>query len=83
MLGGKLILMVTLCQGQSADPDQEPAALVAQLGSARYASREAAAQALERLGRPALTALAAPMIRRTPRSAPEPGCWLKKLKMPC
>jgi hypothetical protein len=57
MLGAKLLLTAALCQAQSADPNQDPTTLVGQLGSARYASREAAALTLERLGRPALTAL--------------------------
>ena len=34
-------------------PASDPMVLVTQLGSARYAQREAAAAALERLGRPA------------------------------
>ena len=57
MLGGKIVLLAALCQAQSSDPTQGPAALVAELGSSRYAGREAAAQALERLGNAALPAL--------------------------
>jgi hypothetical protein len=57
MLGASLVLLVALGQVQEARPDQDPAALVAQLGAARYADRQAAAEALERIGRPALAAL--------------------------
>ena len=51
------LLMVLL--GQVPGGQADPSGLVAQLGSARYAQREAASQALERLGRPALPALRA------------------------
>jgi len=57
MLGANLMLMVLLGQVPAAGPDRDPAALVAQLGAARYADRQAAAEALERIGRPALPAL--------------------------
>ncbi|MFI5454968.1 MAG: hypothetical protein ACHRXM_05905 [Isosphaerales bacterium] len=57
MLGANLMLLVSLGQVQQAGPDRDPAALVVQLGAARYADRQAAAAALERIGRPALPAL--------------------------
>jgi hypothetical protein len=57
MLGATLILLAGLGQVQPGEPSQDPVALVAQLGAPRYADREAAAQALERIGRPALAAL--------------------------
>ncbi|WP_406696092.1 hypothetical protein V5E97_34375 [Singulisphaera sp. Ch08] len=53
MIGAYLAFAVLV--GQVPAPD--PMVLVIQLGSARYAQREAAASALERLGRPALPAL--------------------------
>jgi hypothetical protein len=56
MLVGKLVLLAALT-AQVADMSHDPTTLVGDLGSSRYASREAAAQALERLGRPALGAL--------------------------
>ena len=83
MLGAKLILSVVLCQVQAGDASQDPAALVAQLGSARYADREAAAQALERIGRPPSPPCASLAIRTTPRYEPGPGSWRKRSKMPC
>jgi len=57
MLGANLMLVVVLGQVQATAPDLDPAVLVAQLGAARYADRQAAAEALERIGRPALSAL--------------------------
>lgn len=53
MIAAKMALLLLLAQVPATDP----AELVAQLGSARYAQREAAASALERLGRTALPAL--------------------------
>jgi hypothetical protein len=57
MVGAKLLLAVAFGQvpADAADPSQ----LVAQLGAARYVQREAASEALEQLGRPALPALRA------------------------
>jgi len=57
MLGANLMLAVLLGQGPAAAANRDPAALVAQLGAARYADRQAAAEALEQIGRPALLAL--------------------------
>ena len=53
MTAASLAIFVLLGQAPAADPT----ALVAQLGSRRYADREAAAVALERLGRQALPIL--------------------------
>src|SRR4051812_11580173 len=53
MIGAFLAFAVLTAQVPASDPS----ALVAQLGSARYARREAAASALEKLGRQALPAL--------------------------
>jgi hypothetical protein len=50
-------LVWTALVGASAAEGDEAARLVQQLGSARYAEREAACQALDRLGAPALPAL--------------------------
>ena len=55
MLGANLAFFILLGQVPTVDP----AALVARLGSARYAEREEAASALERLGRLAIPALCA------------------------
>jgi hypothetical protein len=57
MLGANLMLLVLLGQVEQAGADRDPAALVVQLGAAREADRQAAAAALERIGRPALPAL--------------------------
>src|SRR4051794_17626013 len=62
MLGVNLALIILLGQVPATDP----AALVAQLGSPRYAEREAAAGALERAGRPAIAALRAARDARDP-----------------
>lgn len=55
MIGAKLALLVLLGQVPATDPS----ALVAQLGSGRYAQRQAAAAALEQLGRRSLPVLRA------------------------
>jgi hypothetical protein len=54
-----LFFLVGLGQspGSVASPNPDPAALVLQLGAPRFADRQAAAVALERLGAPALPAL--------------------------
>jgi hypothetical protein len=64
MLLAKLVLLGML--GQVTGGQADPTALTAQLGSRRYAEREAASEALERLGRPALTALRAARNARDP-----------------
>ncbi len=55
MLASNLLLLVIL--GQAPDEQTDPAALAAQLGSGRYAEREAASESLLRLGRTALPVL--------------------------
>src|SRR4051812_44376729 len=62
LLGANLALIILLGQVPAADP----AALVAQLGSPRYADREAATAALERMGRTALAPLRAARDARDP-----------------
>jgi hypothetical protein len=57
-----LALLALLAAGP--DPNPDPSALIARLGSGRYAEREAAAEALETLGRDALAPLIA--ARRDP-----------------
>jgi hypothetical protein len=57
MPGVTLVLALWLGQIHAASPDSSPATLVARLGAPRYADRQAAAEALERLGAPALPAL--------------------------
>jgi len=49
--------LVAVGQAQSTAPAMDPQALVAQLGASRYSDREAATEALIRLGRSALPAL--------------------------
>ena len=65
MLGAKLLLVMVL--GQAPAEQADPGELVSRLGAGRYADREAASQALEHLGRPALPAL------RTARDSRRPG----------
>jgi hypothetical protein len=50
-------VLVVLAIGQVPGGPSDPSVLVNELGSDRYAAREAASDALERLGRPALKAL--------------------------
>src|ERR1017187_84172 len=57
MLSTALLLLVGLGQVQGSEASPDLAALVLQLGAPRYADRQAAAEALERIGAPALTAL--------------------------
>ena len=63
---GNLVALVLLGQLSTSAPQSDPSALVGQLGAARYADREAAAGALERLGRAALPALRAARDHRDP-----------------
>src|SRR4051812_31600943 len=53
MIGANLVVLAMLAQASAAGP----ADLVERLGSGRYADRQAASDALERLGREALPAL--------------------------
>jgi hypothetical protein len=66
MLVASIMAVVVLGQPLEADRKNEPSALVSQLGASRFAEREAAAQALERLGRAALPALHAARGARDP-----------------
>jgi hypothetical protein len=66
MLGAKLMLVVMLGQSQSGAQDRDPGSLVAKLGASRYADRQVAAEALERIGRAALPALRAARDSRDP-----------------
>jgi len=67
MLVANLVLLGLL--GQVPGGQADPSSLAAQLGSGRYAEREAASDALERLGRSALPALRAARDSRIWRSA--------------
>ena len=55
MLGAKFLLVMLM--GQVPGEQADPAALVSRLGAGRFAEREAASLALERLGRAAMPAL--------------------------
>jgi len=57
MIGAALSFLVIFGQVPSARAATDPSALVAQLGATHYSDREAAAEALTRLGRLALPAL--------------------------
>lgn len=59
-----LVLLMVL--GQSPTSSVEPSDLVARLGASRYAERQAATEALERLGRQALPALRSARGERDP-----------------
>jgi hypothetical protein len=61
---GNVVVWALLGQLSASVPQSDPSALVGQLGAARYADREAAAGALERLGRSALPALRAAREQR-------------------
>jgi len=76
MLGANLALVVLLGQVPAGDP----AALVDRLGSPRYAEREAAAGALERLGRQAVAALRAARADRDPEIRTRTGALLNKIE---
>jgi hypothetical protein len=66
MLGATLVLLLVAAQTPGKEPFEDVAALVAQLGAARYADREAAAESLERIGRRALEALRGARDSRDP-----------------
>jgi hypothetical protein len=57
MLSANLVVLAMLCQVPTEDSGQQAVNLVEQLGSTRYADREAAAMALAQIGRPALAPL--------------------------
>jgi hypothetical protein len=66
MVCQNLVLLALLGQLSGPGPEPDPPALVSQLGAARYADREAASLALERLGRAALPALRGARDARDP-----------------
>lgn len=70
-----LIAAVAMATMLGWAPDVGPAELVARLGSPRFAEREAAAESLKKLGRPALPAL------RRALSAADPEIRLRALKV--
>ncbi len=80
MLSTHLVALAMLCQAQIGDARQQAATLVEQLGSARYAEREAAAAALERIGRPALTALRNVRESRDPEIRTRAGTLAQKIE---
>ncbi len=80
MLCGKLIMLAVLSQVPGTTASQEARALVEQLGSARYADREAAAAALERIGRPALAPLRAARGSRDPEVRTRAGALAQKIE---
>ncbi|MBX6313661.1 MAG: hypothetical protein IRY99_12195 [Isosphaeraceae bacterium] len=66
--------------GLGPEPEPEAAALVARLGSARWADREAAAVALERLGRAALPALRAARQAKDPEVQTRAAALLERIE---
>ena len=80
MLGGKLMLLAALSQVTSGSASPHPAALVEQLGSPRYADREAAAAALEQIGRPALVPLRKARDSRDPEIRNRAGTLAEKIE---
>lgn len=68
MISALLVLPLTLLlgPGPATDVDADPAALVARLGAAKFADREAATKRLEALGGAALPALRAAVAARDP-----------------
>src|SRR4051794_34833224 len=76
MLAANLALVVLLGQ----IPATQPAALVLQLGSSRYAEREAAAGALERLGRLAIAPLRAARDSRDPEIRTRAAALINKIE---
>jgi hypothetical protein len=80
MIGASLTLLVLLGQNPSPSASSDPASLVEQLGSGRYAERQAAASALERLGRRALPALRAGREVRDPEVRTRAGILIDKIE---
>jgi hypothetical protein len=76
MLGLNLALIILLGQV----PSDDPSALVARMGSPRYAEREASAGALERLGRRAILALRAARDDRDPEIRARAAALLGKIE---
>jgi hypothetical protein len=80
MLSGELILLAVLSQIPAPAASQDAAALVEQLGSARYADREAAAAALERIGRHALAPLRVARDSRDPEVRTRASALAQKIE---
>jgi hypothetical protein len=78
MIGAFLSFVVVL--GQVPDGSSECSTLVARLGSARYAEREAAEAALERLGRAALPALRASRDSRDPEVRSRAAALIQRIE---
>jgi hypothetical protein len=75
-----MVLLLALCEVQSGETNQDPESLVAALGSTRYAQRETAAAALERIGRPALAALRAAREARDPEVRARATSLIQKIE---
>jgi hypothetical protein len=81
MLVASIMALVVLGEPREAEGNGQPSAIVSQLGAPRYAEREAAAQALERLGRAALPALHAAREARDPEIRLRAAGLLKKIEI--
>jgi len=80
MLGTALIVALVMGQVPDAGSRLEPAALVERLGASRYADRKAAAEAIERVGRPALSALRAARDTRDPEVRTRASSLIQKIE---
>jgi hypothetical protein len=80
MLTANLVVLAMLCQVQAGDASEKVVTLVEQLGSARYADREAAATSLERIGGPALAALRNARESRDPEVRTRAGALAQKIE---
>jgi hypothetical protein len=80
MLSANLVVLAMLCQVQAGDAGPQVVSLVEQLGSARYSDREAAAAALERIGRPALASLRNARASRDPEVRTRAGALAQKIE---
>src|ERR1700678_4470962 len=80
MLNANLVVLAMLCQVQPGDAGLQVVSLVEQLGSARYSDREAAAAALERIGRPALASLRNARASRDPEVRTRAGTLAQKIE---
>lgn len=78
MLGGNLLLVVLL--GQAPTTATDPVELVSRLGAARFADREAASTALERLGASAMPALRAARHSNDPEVRNRASVVLQKIE---
>ena len=80
MLSASLVVLAILCQVEARDASPKVASLVEQLGSVRYADREAAATELERIGRPALAALRSARASSDPEVRTRAGSLAQKIE---